>query len=195
MSKSIQIRSVFFEASISLQYQNQWFGDNAWREILENHYDMDTMTKQNINNALNGVILESPLRLHHTKSRLKLDNNKSTLAHFYFIENEHCLDEQLQPLQSWTTLYLNYNLSNKRTRSVTPPPVVKSPPLLRRIPPGNPRDVTPPSRPLPRWNSNIAKKLGAIGKTIRPGIVLLPIAPLKRLMLHLVCVSASLMIL
>ena len=136
MSKSNQIRSVFFEASISLQYQNQWFGNNAWREILENHYDMDTITKQNINNVLNGVILESPLRLHHTKSRLKLEYNKSTLAHFYFIENEHCLDEQLQPLQSWTTLYLNYSLPNKRPRSVTLPPAVISTPLPRRKPLG-----------------------------------------------------------
>ena len=88
MSKSNRLRLLFTQACLKIDFQNKWYGDIAWVEILTEYNNYKPVTKQEVNRALPDTQLTSPLKLHSFKKQIKSKDNKKLLVTFYLIANE-----------------------------------------------------------------------------------------------------------
>ena len=113
MTKLNQIRARFLEASQITQYQNKWFPDVAWVQIMKEHYNFDSVTKLNINPALPDLQQTPPLKLQKNTRRIKLSNNKSTNGYFYLIDNKYSTQKRFHK-ERWEYLYEHYTIPRKR---------------------------------------------------------------------------------
>ena len=75
MSKSNRLRLLFTQACLNKEYQNKWYGDNVWVEILTEYNNNEPVTKPEINRALQDTQLCSPLQLHSFKKQIKSKDN------------------------------------------------------------------------------------------------------------------------
>jgi len=75
MSKSHRLRLLFTQACLNKEYQNKWYGDNVWVEILTEYNNNEPVTKPEINRALQDTQLCSPLQLHSFKKQIKSKDN------------------------------------------------------------------------------------------------------------------------
>ena len=115
MTISQQINKCFLKLTAERCYQNIWFGDEAWRQILANHFNLDKLNKTNINRALFNFDLSLPLRLLKHKKRVMKQDNKCIHAYFYCISDGSKPNEELYNNIDWQRLYFNFNLpTNKR---------------------------------------------------------------------------------
>jgi len=147
MSNSLVIRKHFLDACQIRQCRDKWYGDNAWMDILTEHYNLTTITKRQLNSTLPDIILEDPFKLHYSRQAMRLEDGKRKHVLFYFIEDDTCARSQLQHPESWEDTYNNYvlpRMPRKRPRLC--------PDGDGECPPGRPQVVTPPPRRNDRWH-------------------------------------------
>ena len=120
MSITQKIRECFLQASTNRIYQNKWFGDDAWRQILEKHFKLSDILKKNVTRAISNTDLCLPLSLKKFRKQINGEDGNVVQAHFYFIVNETTTKEQLESVDDWEYIYYNYRLprvSNKKRKT------------------------------------------------------------------------------
>ena len=110
MTLSQCINKCFLKLTAEECYRNKWFGDEAWKQILEKHFDLDNLKKKSINTALFNFDLCLPFTLLKQKKRIMKPDNKCIQAYFYCIADGNKSKEELQSNINWQQLYNYFRL-------------------------------------------------------------------------------------
>ena len=110
MSKIQKISKCFLKVSTEGCYHNKWFGDEAWRQILEKHFDLRDITNKCINRCLFNAELCLPLILLKQKKQITTPEEKSKHAYFYCIADGTKTKQELYNNIDWQDLYYYFRL-------------------------------------------------------------------------------------